>query len=866
MSETPSGYARLEKSERHRPPNATLVGPADANEKVSVSVRIRRKAGAAPLPDMDYYAATPPAERKYMTHAEFAANYGADTADLARVEAFAKNAGLSVEEMSAARRTIVLTGTVAQMNAAFGVTLGRYRTADQEYRGREGFVHVPAELKDIVEGVFGLDNRRMARRAGGPASITPLNPLQVAKLYNFPTSANGSGQTIALLEFGGGYLQSDITDYFTTNKGIGPGHTTPPLTAISVDGQPNAPDGSNESAEVALDISVAGAVAQGAKIAVYFAPFTEQGWVDAVTTAVQGVSKLPAGWAPPSTISISWAWTEFEAFGSFTWSQAAMNAVSATFQEAAALGITVFVASGDNGSNCQIGDGKAHCYYPSSDPWITSCGGTTIENVSGSSFTEITWNDNGITGGGISDAFPLPAWQVGKGIPKSVNPGGRVGRGIPDIAGYANGYNIVLQGATSAGWWGTSETAPLYAGLTAVINSANGFSAGYINPILYNAGVSAIVNIHDGGSNAVAPAPGYTATAGWNACCGLGRVNGQSMLSVLKSRGTEFGDVFNISAAAWSANRLDVFVKGADDAMYHRWWNGSAWGGFEDLGGIIMSAPAAVSWGPNRLDIFAVGTDSAMYHRWWNGSAWGGWENLGGILDSAPCAVSWGPNRLDIFAKGTDNAVWHRYWNGSAWGGWESLGGVVTSAPRAVSWGPNRLDIFARGTDGAMWHKWWNGSAWGGWESLGGVIVGQPMPVSWGPNRLDIFAQGTDNAMYHRWWNGSAWGGWENLGGVIISAPIPVSWGPNRLDIFAVGTDRAMYHRWWNGSAWGGWENRGGVLTSVPCPVSWGPNRIDVFGKGTDDALYHMAWNGSAWSAWEDLGGIIAAAGQAAGT
>ncbi len=548
MSQVPSGYTRLNKSERHAIPNAKLAGPANADEVLSVSVRVRRRPEAPPLPDMNHWTNTPAGERQYVPREEFADRYGADPADLQKVADFAKAAGLKVVESSVARRTVVLSGTVAQMGAAFRVSLAQYKAGNEEYRGREGYIHIPESLEKIVEGVFGLDNRRMAHRATNGGTITPLNPVQVAKLYGFPTAANG--QTIGLLEFGGGYLGSDISDYFTTSKGIGPGFATPALTAIGVDGATNAPDGSSESAEVTLDISVAGAVAQGARIAVYFAPFTEQGWVDIVTTAVQDAAKMPAGWAMPSVISISWAWGEFQTFGSFTWSQAAIDAVSATFQEAAALGISIFVASGDNGSNCQVGDGKAHCYYPSSDPWITCCGGTTIENVSGSSFKEITWNDNGITGGGISDVFPLPAWQVGKGIPASVNPGERVGRGIPDIAGYANGYNIVLNGATSPGWWGTSETAPLYAGLIAVINAAAGRPAGYLNPVLYGLGASVIADIHDGASNAVGPAPGYTAGAGWDACTGLGRLNGAALLSALQKQGTDLGDVFNIPATA----------------------------------------------------------------------------------------------------------------------------------------------------------------------------------------------------------------------------------------------------------------------------------------------------------------------------
>ncbi|MCA9473170.1 MAG: S8 family serine peptidase [Nitrospira sp.] len=239
---------------------------------------------------------------------------------------------------------------------------------------------------------------------------------------------------------------------------------------------------------------------------------------------------------------------------------------------------------------------------------------------------------------------------------------------------------------------------------------------------------------------------------------------------------------------SWGANRLDAFVIGTNSALYHKWWNGSAWGpsvtGYENMGGTITSNPEAVAWGPNRLDVFVLGTNSALYHKWWNGSAWGpsvtGYENMGGTIIGQPKAVAWGPNRLDVFVLGTNSALYHKWWNGSAWGpsvtGYEYMGGTLSSSPEVVAWGPNRLDVFAIGTNKRLYHKWWNGSAWGpsltGWEDLGGTIIGQPRVVSWGPNRLDIFARGTNSRLYHKWWNGSAWGpsvtGWENLGGTII--------------------------------------------------------------------------------------------------
>jgi hypothetical protein len=354
-----------------------------------------------------------------------------------------------------------------------------------------------------------------------------------------------------------------------------------------------------------------------------------------------------------------------------------------------------------------------------------------------------------------------------------------------------------------------------------------------------------------------------------------------------RTMGTSAGAprVSSSPTVAWGPNRLDVFVLGTNRALYHKWWNGSAWGpsltGYENMGGICTSSPQVVAWGPNRLDVFVTGTDSALYHKWWNGSAWGpsltGYENMGGICVGDPRVVSWGPNRLDVFVLGTNRALYHKWWNGSAWGpsltGYENMGGVCVGQPEVVSWGPNRLDVFVIGTDRALYHKWWKGSAWGpsltGYERLGGVCTSAPRVVSWGPNRLDVFVTGTDGALYHKWWNGSSWGpsltGFERMGGVCIGEPEVVSWGPNRLDVFVIGTDSQLYHKWWNGSAWGpsltGYEAMGGICTSQPRVVAWGPNRLDVFVTGTDSALYHKWWNGSVWgpslTGYESMGGVI---------
>jgi len=843
-------------------PGATRVGPADPAEQASVSIRLRRRPDAPSLDDA----------HGRLTRSEFAENFGADPADIETIVAFARTHDLTVEQTSIPRRTVVLGGTVAQLGDAFGVDLGHYQAGETSYRGREGHVHLPADLVPVVEGVFGLDNRPQARplfqtAATAPAlAVQALTPPQVAQLYNFPTGPSAAGQCIGLLEFGGGYHPADITAWF--------GHlglTAPTLVDVGVDGATNSP-GSQADTEVVLDIDVAGAVAQHARIAVYFAPWTEQGWVDVVTTAVHDATN------DPSVLSISWGWPELETADGLTWTAAAMNAVSATFAEAAALGVTVLAASGDQGSDCQIGDGHAHVIYPGCDPYVTSCGGTEIENVSGANFTEVLWNDNGASGGGVSINFPVPAWQGSVTLPASVNDGHH-GRSIPDVAGNADpnsGYVLTQDGGQVGPIGGTSAVGPLYAGLVALLNAHLNEWAGYLNPTIYEVVASGVFrDVTAAGSNAFSGAPGYPVGPGWDATTGFGSINGRNLLNALQGK--------VVSTPAWSAHRLDSFVLGTDAALYHKYWNGSAWGpsqaGFEGLGGVCLASPVAVAWEADRLDAFVIGTDRALYHKSWSG-AWGpsqgGFERLGGVCVGSPAAVAWSANRLDAFVLGTDRALYHKWWSG-AWGpsqtDFERLGGVCISSPEVVSWAADRLDVFVIGTDRALYHKWWDGAAWGpsptGFERLGGVCLGQPAAVAWSANRLDIFVIGTDRALYHKWWDGAAWGpsptGFERLGGVCVGSPAVASWEADRLDVFVVGTDGALYHKWWDGGPWGpsqtGFERLGGVCVGTPDVVAWAADRLDVFVVGTDAALYHKYWNGSAWgpsqTGFERLGGVI---------
>ena len=279
--------------------------------------------------------------------------------------------------------------------------------------------------------------------------------------------------------------------------------------------------------------------------------------------------------------------------------------------------------------------------------------------------------------------------------------------------------------------------------------------------------------------------------------------------------------------------------------------------GYESLGGVLTSAPAVCSWGPGRLDVFVRGGDGALYHKYFDGG-WSDWENLGGVIaaGSGPAAVSWGPGRIDVFIRGTDNKCYRKYFNAvGGWSaGWDDLGGGLYSSPAASSRGPNRLDVFVRGEllpggQGELYHKWWDGSSWHDWEYLGGWIAGgsSPAAVSWGPNRIDVFyADGKDDSLAHQWWDGSTWS-FDDLGGTVTAGPGVSSWGPGRLDIFVRATNGVLYERIWN-NGWLDWQAVGGVpIASGPAAVSWGPDRIDVFVQGTDDALWHKYWDGASW-------------------
>jgi kumamolisin len=593
MPDESQNLVELPGSARSRLEAATPAGQLDTSERAVLTLVLRRR---------DEIPAEIVEGPTVLTHDELRDQYGADPADVDLVRQTLGALGLEVTVVHASTRRVKVAGTIGALSSAFGVTLQQVSSPDPKtggdvtHRYREGPLFVPAALDGVVLAVLGLDTRPQARPHFRHRGVAPeaaaaqgstYSPNQVADIYKFPAGTTGAGQTVAVIELGGGFSTSDLDSYFGSL-----GIPVPSISAVSVDGASNAPgsDPNGADVEVALDIDVIGAAAPGAKQLVYFAPNSDNGFVDAISAAA---TAAPA----PIAISISWGQSED------SWTAQGRSAMDAAIADAAAMGITVCVASGDNGSGDAVNDGKPHVDFPASSPHALACGGTKlIANPStGVISSEVVWNETaaneGAGGGGVSDVFPVPSFQATAGVPvraarsavasgsatsaapeavdestrrKHHEPGGTSGgtgapggtdaaggtgaavgtggsggsgisaagsgRGVPDVAGNADpvtGYQI-FSGGQAQVVGGTSAVAPLWAALVSRLAEATGQRFGLIQTLLY-AGVSpgtAVSGFNDitSGNNGA-----YTAGPGWDACSGLGSPDGTALLNRLKS-------------------------------------------------------------------------------------------------------------------------------------------------------------------------------------------------------------------------------------------------------------------------------------------------------------------------------------------
>ncbi len=560
MNPTTQAFA-IPGSRRPSIPEAKILGRSNPAERITVSIYARQNPHPpdATVRSLDALRTGLPAQRRYLTTEEFNSVYGADPADLEKIATWAKANQLDVVENSAPARRMQVQGSIQNIERAFSVELNEYQhPQDGQYRGREGEIHVPAELFGIIDGVFGLDTRRVGRPrrrrvTTRRVSLDSLDtafanpfpgsffPPQVAQLYSYPANLDGRQQNIAIFAFNGapspdprgGYSLPALNTYFEHVLG----GKTPAITDVVVQGPGNDPGPDSEvseqqgdsTGEVMLDMCVAGSVAPGAHLFVYFTEFTSQGWLDALHQAITDDHAI-------SVISISYGNPEDDPQGA--WSKMGVRVVNQAFQAALAKGITICCASGDDGSSDGVSSG-AHVDFPASSPFVLGVGGTTLVAAGGAPpaiAEETVWNeimqDEGAGGGGISSVFTKPSYQTCAKIPPSANPPHRIGRGVPDVAAVADpntGVVVIhVDGRQLEPIGGTSASTPLWAALVARLNQGLGAKCGFLNPLLYTKCATGVLRDITAGNNGA-----YSAEPGWDACTGLGSPDGQRLLHAL---------------------------------------------------------------------------------------------------------------------------------------------------------------------------------------------------------------------------------------------------------------------------------------------------------------------------------------------
>ena len=566
------------------------IGPVDPKERIEVTLKLRRKSEEG-LPTLEEFIA---GKRSVgVTRQVLSERYGARREDADAVQRWAVKQGLSVSRVDLGMRQIHLVGSAGAMSQAFGVKLSVYEHSrtGTHFRCPEGEIQVPESLKPIITGVFGLDDMpvvvrhaaRVGRRAAStdPKSQFPgsFYPHEVAKLYNFPPT-QGAGQRVAVLEFGGGFDPSVLANYFTNNIGLPTPPTVNPIFVLGAEMELN----SDATGEVYLDIEVIGAMAPKATLDVYFAPWSGEGYLNAIEQAIHNDDY--------AAVSISYGLDE-DLRGSAAepgWQMLNQN-IDEAFRDASAVGIPLFVSAGDQGSSSMRGElqnqmeitlfsSTAHVSYPASSPYATSVGGTMLYAENGAISKEVVWNElgqleggkfyyGGATGGGVSDRYTqVPSYQSNAGItPQSANSPAVKGRGIPDVAGNAGsstGY-LVSQPPNSpiaiAPVGGTSAAAPMWAALMACVresleNTFNGkVPVFFFNDFVYaNGKTTAFRDIVGGrdftfsgnlalvpgaftsiGNNRSTQANGYYAQKGYDLCTGWGSPNGVELLQQLQT-------------------------------------------------------------------------------------------------------------------------------------------------------------------------------------------------------------------------------------------------------------------------------------------------------------------------------------------
>jgi kumamolisin len=510
-------------SDRVPPPGATLIGDIDPDEPVGVVVHVKRR-----TPDMfapgsadDLARLSKSTTRRALATLRRRTHAGA----VARITKLAQTTGLRVGQVDLVQRTVALEGTAGQMAELFGATLHRYHDGRHQFRARVGQLTVPAEIAPWTRAILGFDQRPLAPAAGrvqaleGTGAGSGLWPTEIAALYEIPINRDMPAVSVGIVALGGGYLDSDLAAAMAAMN-----RPVPVVVNVPIEGNGNQFGGGASAAdqEIALDLQIMASLLPKARIAVYFAGNSTDSLTRAIHRAVfDDVNR-------PQVISVSWG--SAEKF----WPATSRDAMQAVLADAVRLRISIVFAAGDDLATGGLTDHRVHVWFPASSPYALGCGGTalTLDGNGTSISAEAVWKEGFAgTGGGISDVFPVPAYQSNLVLPASLNDGA-VRRGVPDVACAAAGtpgYRIILNGQQVVKY-GTSAATPLWAALLAMANAERDEPVGFVNSTLYSnpALCRGIIR----GDNRIGDR-GYDAGPGWNACTGLGVPKGADIIAAL---------------------------------------------------------------------------------------------------------------------------------------------------------------------------------------------------------------------------------------------------------------------------------------------------------------------------------------------
>jgi kumamolisin len=500
--------------------DATFVNHSDPNAVLTIVVGLKLH-NESEFTDLlnRLYDANSADYHRWITPADFLAKFSPIQSDVDAVRQHLESHGLTIKRVSDNRVLVEATGTVAQIEEAFAININAYKLGAETHYSNDRNPSVPSSLKDVVESVTGLSSLEKMHHTSNfeesPAAAVTYTPLEIATIYNFPSSLNsfhgktvydGTGVTIALAT-ADTYLTSDV-DYFWTYFAI---QRTGTLTNICVNGCT-----STLAYEPTLDVEWSGAQAPGANLIVYEVPSSS--FSDFSLMFSQMASDNSA-----QVVSISYNACESNV------GQSVMKTENASFSQMAAEGMTIFAGSGDYGAyDCDTKQLKIG--FPASDPDLTAVGGTTLNATAQYRYkSESAWT---YSGGGASSYFAKPSWQVGPGVPSNKK------RDIPDIAFDADentGQYTYYEGEWYSGF-GTSYGGPNMAGYWAlVLEALKGKSTGNVAPLFYQLGASTSykMDMHDvtTGNNGAGIGPGYNAAKDWDYTTGWGSLNGTKALS-----------------------------------------------------------------------------------------------------------------------------------------------------------------------------------------------------------------------------------------------------------------------------------------------------------------------------------------------